>query len=125
MGALVIGALAGLVCYYMTQAIKQRFKIDDSLDVFAVHGVGGILGTLLTAVFADPAFGGRGHAEGVTMGGSLWVQAVGVVATAIWSIVLTWIVLKVVDAITGLRVPDDQETEGLDVTTHGERGYNY
>jgi Amt family ammonium transporter len=124
-GALVIGALAGVVCYSMTQAIKQRLKIDDSLDVFAVHGVGGVLGTLLTAIFADAGFGGRGYADGVTMGGSLWVQAVGVVATAVWSVILTWIILKVVDAMTGLRVPDDQETEGLDVTTHGERGYNY
>jgi Amt family ammonium transporter len=109
----------------MTQAVKQSFKIDDSLDVFAVHGVGGAMGTLLTAVFASVALGGRGFAEGMTMGGSLWLQAIGVVVTAAWSAVLTWIIVKVVTAMVGFRVGDDQETEGLDVTTHGERGYNY
>jgi Amt family ammonium transporter len=124
-GALVIGAAAGFICYFATQAVKQSFKIDDSLDVFAVHGVGGVLGTLLTAVFADPGLGGRGYAEGSSMGGSLWAQAIGVVATAVWSVVLTWIILKVVGGLVGLRVPEDQETEGLDVTTHGERGYNW
>jgi Amt family ammonium transporter len=124
-GALVIGAAAGFICYFATQAVKQSFKIDDSLDVFAVHGVGGVLGTLLTAVFADAGLGGRGYAEGSSMGGSLWAQAIGVVATAVWSVVLTWIILKVVGGLVGLRVPEDQETEGLDVTTHGERGYNW
>jgi Amt family ammonium transporter len=123
-GALVIGFAAGLLCYFGVQLVKKRFEIDDSLDVFAVHGLGGMLGVLLTAIFVAESLGGLGFAEGKDTGSQLWVQFVGVVATFVWSAVLTYIVLKIVDLIAGLRVSDDQETEGLDITAHGERGYN-
>ncbi len=124
MGALIIGAAAGLICYRATSLIKQTLKIDDSLDVFAVHGVGGCLGVLLTAVLAAPAFGGLGLAEGFTVGEHLWVQFVGVAATVAWAGVLTYVIVKVVGALVGLRVSEDQENEGLDITAHGERGYS-
>jgi Amt family ammonium transporter len=123
-GALVIGFAAGLICYWAVGLIKKTFSIDDSLDVFGVHGIGGMLGVLLTAVFVAPGFGGLGFADGMDMGKQLWSQAVGVVATVVWSVVLTYIILKVVDGIVGLRVSHDRETEGLDITSHGERGYN-
>jgi len=123
-GALVLGAAAGLLCYIAVGLVKQRFEIDDSLDVFAVHGVGGLLGTLLTAFFAAPALGGLGLAEGMTVGKQLGVQAIGVVAVAVWTIVLSFIIIKVIGAVTPLRVSADIETEGLDITTHGERAYN-
>jgi Amt family ammonium transporter len=123
-GALVIGFAAGLICYWAVGLIKKTFSIDDSLDVFGVHGVGGMLGVLLTAVFVAPGLGGLGFADGMDMGKQLWSQAVGVVATVAWSMVLTYIILKVVDGIVGLRVSRDRETEGLDITSHGERGYN-
>ncbi len=123
-GALVIGFAAGIVCYRMTAVIKQTFKIDDSLDVFAVHGVGGALGILLTAIFADAAAGGLGLAEGVTIGQQLWVQLVGAAATAVWAGVLTYVIVKLVGAFVGLRVSEEEENEGLDITTHGERGYS-
>jgi Amt family ammonium transporter len=126
-GALVIGLLAGLVCFSATQAIKQKFKIDDSLDVFPVHGVGGCMGILLTAVFASSqlgVFSGLGLAEGATIVGQFGVQAIGAVATAVWCGVATWVILKIVDAVTGLRVSQDQENEGLDIVLHDEQGYN-
>ncbi|OUS11387.1 ammonia channel protein [Gammaproteobacteria bacterium 53_120_T64] len=126
-GALLIGFSAGIVCYFATQAIKQKFKIDDSLDVFPVHGVGGIIGTLLAAVFASDqlgAFSGQGYAEGMTMGSQLGVQAIGVAATFMYTAVITYILLKVLDALMGLRVSDDEETEGLDIVLHDERGYD-
>ena len=123
-GALVIGFAAGLLCYFGVQLVKKRFDIDDSLDVFAVHGLGGMLGVMLTGIFVAGSLGGLGFAEGKDTGSQLWVQFVGVVATFVWSAVLTYIVLKIVDLIAGLRVSDDQETEGLDITAHGERGYN-
>jgi len=123
-GALVIGVAAGLICYWVVALVKQRFTIDDSLDVFGVHGVGGMLGVMLTAVFVSPALGGLGFAAGMNTGKQLWVQLVGVVATVAWSVVLTYIILKVVGAICGLRIAADEETEGLDLTSHGERGYN-
>ncbi len=126
-GALLIGFGAGIVCYFATQAIKQKFKIDDSLDVFPVHGVGGIIGTLLAGFFASDqlgAFSGQGYAEGMTMGSQLGVQAIGVIATFIYTAVITYILLKVLDALMGLRVTDDEETEGLDIALHDERGYD-
>ncbi len=103
--------------------IKSRWNIDDSLDVFAVHGIGGMLGTMLTAVFAATALGGGGLAEGVSVGQQLGIQATGVVAVFAWSAVLTFAIVKVVVAVTGLRASDDEITEGLDVTAHGETGY--
>ena len=97
-GALIIGISAGIVCYYATQLIKRKLEIDDSLDVFPVHGVGGILGTLLAGVFVAKNLGGVGYAEGMTMASQVSVQAVGVIATALWSGVVTWILLKILDA---------------------------
>jgi len=127
-GALVIGILAGFVCFNATLFIKRVLKIDDSLDVFPVHGVGGLLGTLMAGVFSATSLGvfsGYGFAEGIeTMGGQLYVQAVGVVATLAFTAVVTWVILKVVDAITGLRVGDEDEVEGLDIVLHEERGYD-
>lgn len=122
-GALVIGILAGLVCFGAVQVVKPIFKLDDTLDVFAVHGVGGIVGTIMTGILASSAFGGIGFPEGMGMGQSLWTQFVGVSATAAWAAAVSFVILKVVIVTTGLRVSDEAEFEGLDITTHGERGY--
>ncbi|HIJ85549.1 MAG: ammonia channel protein [Magnetococcales bacterium] len=122
--ALLIGLAAGWVCYWFTQFVKQKLKIDDSLDVSPVHGVGGILGTVLTGVFAAPALGGTGFASGGTMLHQVAVQTLGVIATLAWSGILTFIILKAVDAMVGLRAERDQETEGLDLAFHDEKGYN-
>ena len=124
-GALIIGGVAGIICYLMVHLIKQRFKIGDSLDVFAVHGIGGLTGTLLVGILALPSFGGLGLADGMTAGSQLGVQALGSVAVAAWAVVGTVIIIWIVRAITPLRVSDDDKTEGLDVTIHGERGYNF
>ena len=124
MGALIIGASAGLICFIATNFIKRSLKIDDSLDVFPVHGVGGILGTLLVAVFVAEQFGGAGLAEGMTIGSQLGVQAIGVIAVLAWTAIATFIILKIVNVICGLRVDDQEETEGLDITQHEETGYN-
>src|SRR5690606_13667591 len=126
-GALVIGLPAAVVCYLATQAIKQKFKIDDTLDVFPVHGVGGILGTLFAGIFASDALGvfsGQGYNEGMTMGSQLQVQAIGVVATLVYTAVVTWVLLKVLGLLMGLRVDGEQETVGLDLSLHDERGYD-
>lgn len=127
-GALIIGLLAGSVCFTATQYIKRVLKIDDSLDVFPVHGVGGILGTLLAGVFSATSLGifsGYGFAEGITtMAGQLKVQFIGVVAVVVFTAVVTWIILKVIDAMMGLRVSEEQEIEGLDIALHEERGYD-
>ena len=123
MGALIIGLSAGIVCFYATAFLKQKLKIDDSLDVFPVHGVGGILGTLLAGVFIAAGLGGVGYAEGVTMGSQLSVQLTGVIATIVFTAVATYAILKLVDVLVGLRVTDEQETEGLDISQHEERGY--
>jgi len=127
-GALIIGLLAGGVCFTATQYIKRVLKIDDSLDVFPVHGVGGILGTLLAGIFSATnlgVFSGYGFAEGISsMGGQFKVQLIGVLATIAFTAVVTWIILKVVDAMVGLRVTEEQEIEGLDIALHEERGYD-
>jgi len=123
MGALIIGTAAGVICFFATSYMKRALGIDDSLDVFPVHGVGGILGTVLTGVFAG-VLGGVGYAEGQTMGGQVLVQLAGVLAVAAWSGVLTWVLLKVTDAVVGMRVAGDEETEGLDTVLHNEKGYN-
>jgi Amt family ammonium transporter len=122
-GALVIGISAGIVCYFATQYIKRGLKIDDSLDVFPVHGVGGAMGTLLTAVFAADSMGGLGMQT--TIGAQLVTQATGVAATIVWCGAVTFILLKVLDAVIGLRVSHEEETEGLDLVLHDERGYNF
>jgi len=123
-GALAIGATAGIVCFFATSYMKQALKVDDSLDVFPVHGVGGIIGTILTGVFAAAAFGGVGYAEKVTMGDQVLVQVIGVLAIAAWSGAVTWVILKISDAVTGLRVEAEEESEGLDTVLHNEKGYN-
>jgi len=123
MGALIIGTAAGVICFFATSYMKRALGIDDSLDVFPVHGVGGILGTVLTGVFVG-VLGGVGYAEGQTMGGQVLVQLAGVLAVAAWSGVLTWVLLKVTDAVVGMRVAGDEETEGLDTVLHNEKGYN-
>ena len=123
-GALVYGALAGVVCYFMINVVKTWWKIDDSLDVFAVHGVGGILGILLTSFFADASLGGMGLAEGVTISTAFMAQLLATVVTILWAGIASYIIIKIVQAIVGLRVNDEEETEGLDLTSHGERGYD-
>jgi len=122
-GALIIGLSAGVICYVATGYLKRTLHIDDSLDVFPVHGVGGILGTLLAGVFVA-TLGGAGLAEGMTVGSQVWVQFVGVAATLVWCAIVSWVILKVVDSVIGLRVDRDQETEGLDIVLHDETGYN-
>jgi Amt family ammonium transporter len=123
MGAVIIGIVGGAVCQWVTAMMKQRIRIDDSLDVFAVHGVGGIIGTLLVAFLALPTFGGLGLAEGQTAGGQFGIQVIGLLAVGVWTAILTFIIIKVVGAIVGLRVSDEVEIEGLDIRAHGERGY--
>jgi len=127
-GALVIGIIAGAVCFNAVLVIKRVLKIDDSLDVFPVHGVGGIIGTLMAGVFASSQLGlfsGQGLAEGITISDQVWIQLIGVVATGLYTAVATWIILKVVAVMTGgLRVSAEQETEGLDIASHEERGYD-
>jgi Amt family ammonium transporter len=123
-GALAIGAAAGVACFGATSYMKRVLKVDDSLDVFPVHGVGGLLGTLLTAVFVSTTFGGVGYPEKVTMGEQFVTQLIGVAVTALWSGVLTWVLLKLVDAVVGMRVASEEETEGLDTVEHNEKGYN-
>ncbi|MGY8845262.1 MAG: ammonium transporter [Gammaproteobacteria bacterium] len=122
-GALVIGISAGIVCYYSTQYIKRTLKIDDSLDVFPVHGVGGILGTILAGVFVAEQFGGIGYAEGFTMSSQLIVQLYGVLATTFWCGIMTLVLLLLTKKLVGLRITEDQENVGLDVSEHDERGY--
>ena len=127
-GALVIGVVAGIVCFNATMTLKNVLKIDDSLDVFPVHGVGGILGTLLAGIFASTSLGvfsGQGFADGIeSIGGQLQVQFIGVIATMIWTALATWLIFKLIDAITGLRVSEDDEAVGLDLISHEERGYD-
>lgn len=124
-GGLLIGLMAGVICYLATMIIKHKLQIDDSLDVFPVHGVGGITGTLFAGVFAAPALGGLGYPAGVTMAGQVWVQFVGVAATIVWSGCLSFIILKIIDRLVKLRVGRDDETGGLDLAFHDESGYNF
>jgi len=121
-GALVIGILAGLVCYEATQYIKKVLKIDDSLDVFPVHGVGGILGTLLTGVFASASFGGMGMDNSIST--QVGIQIVGILFTIIWCGFFTFIILRFVDNVLGLRISEDEEQVGIDLSEHGESSYN-
>jgi ammonium transporter, Amt family len=123
-GALAIGAVAGVVCFFATSYMKRVLGIDDSLDVFPVHGVGGILGTILTGIFVSAAFGGAGYPEKVTMGEQVVTQLIGIVAIGAWSGIMTWLLLKLCDAVARLRVAADEETEGLDTVLHNEKGYN-
>ncbi len=124
-GGLCIGLLGGIICYGAVRLVKETLKFDDSLDVFAVHGVGGILGTLVVAVFATTSLGGVGLAEGVTISGQFGVQLIGVVATVVWSALATLIIVLVTKSVCGLRASDDEMNEGLDLSYHGERDYNF
>jgi Amt family ammonium transporter len=124
LGALAIGGAAGVVCFFATNWMKRALHVDDSLDVFPVHGVGGILGTFLTGIFVSTAFGGIGYPENGGMAGQVGTQLVGIVVVGLWSGILTWLLLKLVDAVSGLRVAPEAETEGLDTVLHGEKGYN-
>lgn len=122
-GALVIGVTAGVVCFYATQYFKRTLKIDDALDVFPVHGVGGVTGSLLTGVFAASNMGGLGLAEGVSIPHQVGIQALAIVVTAVWSGVFSYVILKLLDKWLGLRVSSDDEVAGLDNVLHEETGY--
>ncbi len=127
MGGLLLGLIGGVICYFATIYMKQRLKIDDSLDVFPVHGVGGITGTLLAAVLVSGGLGvfsGTGMPDGVTMGSQFVVQVTGVVAVGLYTGVLTWVIVKGVASTMGLRVNADEEQMGLDITEHDEKGYS-
>jgi Amt family ammonium transporter len=131
MGSLFIGLVAGIVCFWGVTGLKKMLKADDSLDVFGVHGVGGITGALLTGVFASPSLGGTGIYDYVanavspdySIVGQVWIQFQAVITTLIWSAVVAYISYKLVDMVVGLRVPEDEEREGLDITSHGETAY--
>lgn len=126
-GALLIGLIAGYVCFNATHILKQKLLVDDSLDVFPVHGVGGIIGTLMAGIFASGALGvfsGKGYAEGVTMSSQLGVQALGVVSVAAYTAIVTYVLLKIVQKLVGLRVNAEGEYAGLDTSEHNERGYD-
>jgi Amt family ammonium transporter len=126
-GAVVIGLVAGVLCFLATNAMKRTLKIDDSLDVFPVHGVGGMLGTLLAGVFASAslgAFSGQGYVGDMTMAGQVKIQVIGIVAIALFTAAMTAALLKLIDVTLGLRVGAEEETMGLDLVLHDERGYN-
>jgi Amt family ammonium transporter len=131
MGAIAIGLTAGLVCLWAVASLKQKFGYDDSLDVFGVHCVGGIVGALLTAVFCAPSLGGTGVYDYVanavgeySMGTQFKSQLIGVVVSLVWSGVVAAVSFKIVDLVVGLRVAEDEERQGLDTVSHGERAYN-
>jgi Amt family ammonium transporter len=132
MGAIVIGLISGVVCLWGVNGLKRMLGADDSLDVFGVHGVGGIVGALLTGVFASPSLGGSGIFDYVankasadySIGSQVWVQFQGVLTTVVWSGVVAFIAYKIVDLVIGLRVTEEEEREGLDISSHGETAYN-
>jgi Amt family ammonium transporter len=124
MGALLIGAVAGVGCYFAATKMKRALGYDDSLDAFGVHAIGGIIGAMLTGLCADASFGGAGLADGITIGAQLGKQFIGVMTTVIYTGVVSFILLKIIDMVIGLRVTDEQETQGLDLALHDERGYN-
>ncbi|MEJ2553056.1 MAG: ammonium transporter [Gammaproteobacteria bacterium] len=123
-GALIIGAAAGVGCFFAATTMKRALGYDDSLDAFGVHAIGGIIGALLTGVCVAAGLGGSGLADGVSMGAQLGKQAIGVLTTVVYDGVVSFILLKILDAVMGLRVSEEQETEGLDLALHDERGYN-
>ena len=123
-GALVIGLVAGAVCFWGATTLKSQLGYDDSLDAFGVHGIGGIVGALLTGIFVAKGLGGNGLAEGMTIGKQVLAQFLSIIITIVWSGVLSFIILKIVDATVGLRVEEDEERQGLDLSQHNERGYN-
>lgn len=123
MGALIIGLAAGVGCFFAATALKRAIGYDDSLDVFGVHAIGGIIGAILTGLCAAESFGGVGLAEGVSIGAQLGIQIKGVLFTIVYTGILTAIILKVIDVVMGLRVSEEEEMEGLDLSAHDERGY--
>ena len=127
-GALLVGLAGGIICYYATTYLKQNLKIDDSLDVFPVHGVGGMVGTFLAGILVSSnlgVFSGNGLAEGMTVGSQVGVQVTGILATGIYTAIVTFILLKIVGALTsGIRITDEQEQVGCDITDHDEKGYS-
>ena len=122
MGALVIGLASGVICYFCATTLKRRLGYDDSLDAFGVHGIGGIIGAILTGVFAAPALGGFGTVTDIGM--QVWIQAKGVIFTVVYTAIVTYVILKVLDLVMGLRVNEEEESVGLDLAQHNERGYN-
>ena len=124
MGSIAIGVVAGALCFLSVVKMKKAFGYDDSLDAFGVHGIGGIIGAILTGVFIDSGFGGAGLPEGVTLGGQVVLQVIGAGTTLVYSGVMSFIILKVLDVIIGLRVSAEQEEVGLDLGLHDEQGYN-
>ncbi|TDJ49653.1 MAG: ammonium transporter [Nitrospina sp.] len=125
MGALAIGAAAGVGCFIASTKIKRLIGYDDSLDVFGVHAIGGIIGALLTGVFCATSLGGVGFGgDNTSIGGQVWIQLIGISATVAYSGIGSYVILKAVDMVVGLRVDEDEETEGLDLSQHDERGYN-
>ncbi|MCE5987983.1 ammonium transporter [Pseudomonas sp. 5FOS] len=122
MGALVIGLVSGVICYFCATSLKRKLGYDDSLDAFGVHGVGGIIGAILTGVFAAPALGGFGAVTDI--GAQVWIQAKGVIFTVVYTAIVTYVILKVLDLVMGLRVSEEEESVGLDLAQHNERGYN-
>ncbi|MCS4285160.1 Amt family ammonium transporter [Pseudomonas sp. BIGb0278] len=122
MGALVIGLASGVICYFCATSLKRKLGYDDSLDAFGVHGIGGIVGALLTGIFAAPALGGFGAVDDI--GAQFWIQAKGVIFTVVYTAIVTYIILKVLDMVMGLRVTEEEESIGLDLAQHNERGYN-
>lgn len=125
MGALAIGVAGGTLCIFAVNWVKLGLKIDDSLDVFAVHGVGGMLGSILVAIFTDTSLGGVGYSNGLDVPGQISVQLIAVGVTALWSAVTTFILVKILSHVTGLRVNSEQENEGLDFIAHGESAYDH
>lgn len=123
-GAIFLGAIASVVCYYFVAVVKNKFGYDDSFDVFGIHGVGGIVGAIGTGIFASASLGGVGYADDVTMGGQVWIQIKAVLVTVIWSGLVSFILFKIVDAIVGLRPTAESEATGLDLTSHGETAYH-
>ncbi|MBC3501119.1 ammonium transporter [Pseudomonas sp. SWRI59] len=122
MGALVIGLASGVICYFCATTLKRKLGYDDSLDAFGVHGIGGIVGAILTGVFAAPALGGFGAVTDIGM--QVWIQAKGVIFTVVYTAIVTYVILKVLDVVMGLRVNEEEESVGLDLAQHNERGYN-
>ena len=122
MGGLVIGLVSGVVCFFCATSLKRKLGYDDSLDAFGVHGVGGIVGAILTGAFAAPALGGFGEVENIGL--QLWIQFKGVLFTVVYTAIVTFVILKVIDVVMGLRVNEEQESVGLDLSLHNERGYN-
>jgi Amt family ammonium transporter len=124
-GAIVLGLVAAAFCYFFVQVVKESFGYDDSLDVFGIHGIGGIVGAIGTGFLASTALGGGGYPDGVTMAGQVVTQLKAVAVTIVWCGVVSFVLYKIVDMIVGLRVPPEIEREGLDLSEHGERAYVY